>query len=215
MPREHIVQQGESLSEVARKHGFTDWRLIYDHPANAELKKQRPDPNILFPGDRVVLPEVKPKEVSAQTGAAHAFTIQTKRRVLRLKLLDSEGQPLAGEPYTLEFAGKPPIEQRTRGDGVLEEPVPAASPDARLSIRGRVFRLRLGNLNPLEHAPDEGVSGAQARLANLGYAVLSAHGTLDAATRVAIATFQADHGLEVDGNLTRETLAKLREAHGC
>lgn len=215
MPREHIVQQGESLSGIARRYGFTDWRLIYDDPSNAELKKQRPDPNILFPGDRISIPDAKPRDVSAQTGGAHQFTIQTKRRVLRLKLLDGQGRPLADEPYTLEFTGKPPMERRTGGDGLLEEPVPEASPDARLAIRGRVFRLRLGHLNPLEHAPDEGVSGAQARLGNLGYAVPPAHGKLDAATRVAIATFQADHGIEVDGNLTRETLTKLREIHGC
>jgi hypothetical protein len=41
----HIVQQGEHLSGIAAKFGFSSFRTIWQHPENAELKKLRKDPN--------------------------------------------------------------------------------------------------------------------------------------------------------------------------
>jgi hypothetical protein len=77
------------------------------------------------------------------------------------------------------------------------------------------FQLRLRFLRPLQHVADEGVRGAKARLRNLGYAVTSPESPIDGATHVALAVFQADNGLEVDGELSDATLKKLEEVHGC
>ena len=51
----YTVLQGDCLSSIAKKHGFADWRVIYDHPNNSEFKKKRPDPNLIYPGDVIVL----------------------------------------------------------------------------------------------------------------------------------------------------------------
>src|SRR5687767_7480634 len=101
MGKEHIVKQGETLSDIARRHGFADWRLVYNHSSNAELRKKRPDPNVLFPGDKIQLPAIKPRQVSRKTGGGGPFTLQTRSRVLRLKLQGPEGKPLQGAEYTL------------------------------------------------------------------------------------------------------------------
>ncbi len=215
MGKEHVVKQGETLSGIAREHGFADWRLVYNHASNAELRKKRPDPNVLYPGDKIQLPDVKPRTVSRKTGGGGPFTLQTRSRVVRLKLVDPAGKAMGSAKYTLTFTGKPPVEGSTKGDGTLEVPLPATCRDALLVVGEQRFKLQLGHLNPMDDVPDEGVSGAQARLANLGYAVAEATGTLDAATKVALAAFQADQGLEVDGTLSAATKSKLKEAHGC
>ncbi len=44
------VKQGDYFAKIAKKYGFSDWRTIYNHADNAELKQKRPDPNILHPG---------------------------------------------------------------------------------------------------------------------------------------------------------------------
>ncbi|MCP5420932.1 MAG: N-acetylmuramoyl-L-alanine amidase [Gammaproteobacteria bacterium] len=56
MPGNHIVQQGENLTVIARKYGFPDWRVIYNHPNNQAFRKRRPDPNKIFPGDQIFIP---------------------------------------------------------------------------------------------------------------------------------------------------------------
>ena len=83
----------------------------------------------------------------------------------------------------------------------------------RLHIAGHTFELRIGDLNPLENAQDGSVSGAQARLRNLGYDPGPADGTLGPRTRRAICAFERAHGLEVTGKLGKKTLDKLTEVH--
>ena len=64
----HRVKQGECLTSIAARYGFADWRAIYQHPNNAELRKKRPNPSLLFPGDALFIPEKRRKTVAAQTG---------------------------------------------------------------------------------------------------------------------------------------------------
>jgi hypothetical protein len=57
MPTPYIVRRGDYLSKIARKHGFRSWREIYYHPANAAFRTLRPNPNLIYPGDVVQIPE--------------------------------------------------------------------------------------------------------------------------------------------------------------
>src|SRR5690348_4555483 len=57
MSKNYIVRPGDTLGKIAARHGFKDYREIYDHPANAGFKAKRPDPNLIYPGDVIVIPD--------------------------------------------------------------------------------------------------------------------------------------------------------------
>jgi len=69
MPRTHVVVEGENLSKIAAAEGFRDFRKLYDAPENAELRKKRPNPNLIRPGDEVVIPDRKPVAVKISPGS--------------------------------------------------------------------------------------------------------------------------------------------------
>jgi LysM domain len=64
----HTVRTGETLATIARKYGHSDWKTIYDHPANAEFQRKRPNPNIILPGDVIFIPDQR------LTTPIHKFT---------------------------------------------------------------------------------------------------------------------------------------------
>src|SRR5688572_3157893 len=109
MPK-HVVQQGECLSTIAKRYGFPDYRTVYEHPDNAELRRKRPNPNLLFPGDVVAIPEPKVRTAAVATGQVHRFQVTLPKKELHLQLKDHEGKPIANEPYVLEVDGEPPVE---------------------------------------------------------------------------------------------------------
>lgn len=60
MPTTHIVQPGENLTVIARKYGIPDWRTLYNHPNNLAFRNKRPNPNLIFPGDQLFIPNTTP-----------------------------------------------------------------------------------------------------------------------------------------------------------
>ena len=62
MSDRYTIKAGDNLSKIAREHGYPSWRLIYNHPSNADFRRLRPDPHRIQPGDIIVLP---PKPGSA------------------------------------------------------------------------------------------------------------------------------------------------------
>jgi hypothetical protein len=68
MSTNHVIEQGEHLSHLAAQYGFRDYLTIWDHPNNAALKDKRQNPNVLFPGDSVFIPDKEKKSVSRPTG---------------------------------------------------------------------------------------------------------------------------------------------------
>lgn len=56
----HVVKPGETLSSIAAKYNAGSWRDIYRHPQNAAFRRKRPDPNRIFPGDHVFIPDSGP-----------------------------------------------------------------------------------------------------------------------------------------------------------
>ncbi len=215
MAQVHTVQQGECFTVIARKYGFADFRTIYDHPQNAELKRKRPDPNLLYPGDQIVIPDRALKTEDLPTGSSHRFVVTATRRLLRINVEDACGHHVGNEPYQLTVGGLE-LTGTTGGSGELEHPIPTDAEQARLTIKGHTFELDIAHLNPLTaDSPDRGVSGAQGRLLNMGYDVGAVDGDLGSQTRQALEQFQRDNGLEVSGELDDATRAKLMELHGC
>jgi N-acetylmuramoyl-L-alanine amidase len=213
----HTTQPGECFATIARDNG-TNRDTLYQHPDNADLKKKRPSPYVLYPGDAVAIPDLTPKTVSKPVDANYRFKVKLPMRELRLKLQDPEGKPIASEAYTLVI-GSERVEGKTDGSGLLVKTFRTAETKATLTLRGMTISLGFGLLNPVKDTPDAGASGGRERLRNLGYDVgdlgadVDANG-MDGGTRTAVALFQHQAGLPVTGNLDDATMQKLVAVHG-
>lgn len=60
MPTPYTVVRGDTLTKIANRRGFRNWRAIYDHPINAAFKRLRPNPNLIYPGDVIQIPDSSP-----------------------------------------------------------------------------------------------------------------------------------------------------------
>jgi len=208
MPINHQVREGETVASIAAQHGLAP-ETVWDDPANADLKEQRGDPNILFPGDVVVVPDKRAKEESGAAEQRHRFRTHRGTVTLRLVLHDAGDQPLADQACTL-VVGSRSFELTSDGDGVIEQVVPAGEEDGKLLMGERVLPLKIGHLDPIdEHA------GRRERLNNLGYRAGQGDDPDQPVFRSAVEAFQCDHDLTVDGVVGLPTQEKLQEVHGC
>jgi len=210
----HTVEQGECLLVIAHKYGFGSWHTVYDHARNAELRKQRPNPNILAPGDKVYIPDKLEKEASVSTGALHRFQVSIERHMLRLVLKNNSGRPYAGKKYKLQV-GDQTSEGVTDDTGLVEQEIaggeqvgtllmwPGSDADAPLT-----WKLKLGELDPVDE-----ITGVQARLNNLGFPCGAVDGSHGPQTEAALKEFQGSCGLEQTGEVDDATRNKLRDMH--
>ncbi|QRK13157.1 peptidoglycan-binding protein [Archangium violaceum] len=212
MPQ-HKVQPGECLDAIALRYGFSDWNHVYNHPKNEALRKKRPNPHLLHPGDVVFIPELQKQDRRFATGQTHQFIYKRPMRELRLNLRDEQGEPLRNMPYLLEVDGVA-SDGTTDGDGHLVHKVPVKAESAKLAVGEREWTVRIGFLNPVRDTDDEGISGVQARLRNLGFDPGPIEGKLSPQLRDAICSFEVLHGLEVTGEPSGKTLDKLLDVHG-
>lgn len=210
MTSSHLVKAGDHVDRLAFKNGLLP-DVIWDHPDNSELKERRVKGEILEPGDRIAIPEIRPKEESGATDACHRF--RRKGVPARLELrLTVEGEPWADTAYDLDIDGNSESGE-TDGDGKISHAIPPDARQGRLIIGEGddrcVYALSLGHLDPIS-----GVKGVQHRLNNLGYRVGEPDGVLSDKTRAAVARFQCAVGLEETGEIDDTTRARLEETHG-
>ena len=71
----HVVARGDWLSKIAKKYGLSSWRALYYHAANEAFRAKRPNPDRIYPGDKLVIPDDAPREVTVETGPVHTFRI--------------------------------------------------------------------------------------------------------------------------------------------
>ena len=167
----HKVEQGECLSSLAARYGFSGWKRLHEHSANGELKKKRPNPNILAPGDEVVVPDRSQKSLSIATDRTHPFRVNIIKVKLRIALVDWSGKPYEGKRFIVN-AGAREITGTTASGGIVEVEVPATESTARLrawlydedEIPTIDRNLAIGHIDPIDTE-----SGVRARLSNLGY----------------------------------------------
>jgi hypothetical protein len=214
MPEQYTVKSGDCLSSIAEDFGFADYRSIYDDASNADFRKLRPNPNLIYPGDVINIPDKDGKFDDKGTGAAHHYKARATKRYLNLRLLENDRDPLANKRFKLTCAGEV-HESSTDGNGKLKIRIPRRAKKATLEIEGFTWDLDIANLNPIEDTDDDGVSGYQSRLKNLGYDPGPIDGICGPRTRAAVRAFQEDNPpLEVDGICGPKTKAKLAEMHG-
>jgi LysM repeat protein len=207
----HKVKPGDCLSSIAAAAGF-DYKQIWNHPDNAELKAKRKDPNVLYPGDVVVIPDKAEKTESCGDSARHQFRRKGVPEKLKLRLLDVAGEPRKNLKYELVLDSET-LSGSTDGDGLLEAVIPPDAETAVLRIVGaepeEEYVLSLGELDPADE-----ISGIQARLENLGYECGEIDGIYGPVTATALLAFQHDNKLEESGEVNQATIDKLKELHG-
>ena len=216
----YIVKQGDTLRSMALASGIADWKTIYDAAENAAFKQKcesgARDPNILFPGEEIFIPNREMKHDPAATDARHTFRVPLPPKTkLSIVLELADGTAMADQAWTLVVAGQT-YSGTTGEDGLVEAEIAADAQNGTLTFGDRSFEIRIGYLNPLDQEiDDEGISGAQARLANLGYAIKTIDGQLNEETRAALTDFQAANGLTESGEVDEETRKALAAAYRC
>src|SRR5690348_5094825 len=115
----YTVQQGDCLSSIAHARRLADWRIIDDHPNNASFRNLRSDPNVIFPGDELFVPDLTQKIQDAPTDQRHLFQLKSALVLLRTVLLDEKHEPLRGVPYKLDIEGAI-VQGKTDSSGLLE-----------------------------------------------------------------------------------------------
>jgi hypothetical protein len=150
MPETHVVQQGECLTSIAAKYGFADIKPIYEAAENAAFRARRPDPNVILPGDEIVIPERTKKSLSLATGERHRVVVKVPRRKLRVKLELPGGRALTGQPFELVVEGRT-INGQVAAENVVEAEVPADATLATLLLPKLGFKVRvgIGHLDPV------------------------------------------------------------------
>lgn len=216
MGKYHTVAQGECFSSLAHRHGFENYRTLYDHPKNAELRNERLNPNVLNPQDVVYIPENHLKEVDAATEQRHYFVLKREKTMFRLIVKDEDEKPYADTLYELKI-DKKTFRGTTDDEGKLEEEISAdaqtgaivlysGADDERKIITG--FSLKFGHLDPVEKT-----TGVQSRLKNLGFDCGKTDGIFGKKTSAALGEFQKKYGLPETGEACAATREKLRRTH--
>ncbi len=234
----HIVTDGEWVGSVGIFYGYADWEQdVWRDPKNEDLRNLRKDPHVLAEGDVLFIPAWEEKKESCATEKKHRFQLKVPSEVLRIRLLDEEGEPLKDEDYKLEIDFRPgggifkQKNPKTDGDGVATESIPSTATSGRLRLPrlNQEIVLQLGYLTPMD-LNDEGklIRGVQERLSALGFAPGPIDGINGPQTRGAVMSFQQfcqdnkdksdpsiiDSG-PVDGVVGKQTRAALLSYYGC
>ncbi len=240
---DYVVSSGECISSIAHDHGFF-WETIWDLPENSALKQARVNPFVLLKGDRVTVPDLRPKDESCAAEAKHRFKRKGVPGEIELILTEltsddpapkdyknsSEGEYEVPEPPNLE---PKPIKNtnyvldidgilktgKTDSNGKVKASIPPNARAGQIKLRpGQpdelIIPLALGHLDP-----PTTWAGLAHRLRNLGYTVTgfpegNAQGTTPAGLVESIKAFQRDRGETVDGRVSSQLQSDLKEAHG-
>jgi hypothetical protein len=215
MPRYHTVQQGEHLARIALQYGYPDYRPLWSHAGNAALRTLRGSPDVLLPGDQVMIPDEAAREERRATNARHRFTVSVARPTIRVALEGLLGQPMRSARGELRVDGRS-VPFVADGHGIVQHAIPVGAERADLVLSDekapgaeRSFALFIGHLDPVTE-----VSGQESRLNNLGYRAGLAGDAKAYDFRSAVEEFQCDYGLVVDGKCGPVTQRKLVAIHG-
>jgi hypothetical protein len=216
----HVVRQGEWVSKISAQYGIvSDWWRVWNHPQNSDLRQKRKEPNVIYPGDLLFIPELESKEENCSTDNRHRFKLKTGKKKLKLVLRDWEDEPRSGIICALEINNHLCGQTKTDSQGKLEFEISEGVTVARLLVgknRSEIYDVLVGHLDPIDE-----VSGYQQRLANLGYYADEIDGIDGPKTKSAIRSFQdyenaiaGTEVLKVDGIMGPKTRARLQERHG-
>jgi hypothetical protein len=239
MAKVYKVQQGDCMASIAFGMGFT-WQSLWNHPGNADLKTKRKDPNLLYPGDLVHIPDRRLREENCATDQTHNFELKNVPIKLRMQFLmpdpddnPDEGvavadpsryedsdfkpqskpeKPRANVPYSAQIDGKL-TEGRTDGNGFVAIPISPSARSGRIVLNPGTPAEEVYRLKLGQMDPINEVEGAKKRLNNLGY-VCGGGSDITPDFEAALSVFQEISGIPITGKLDDATRDKLKDVHG-
>lgn len=211
----YIVEQGDHIGKLALRFGL-NYRAIWEHPNNAQLKALRQNPSVLLPGDRLFIPDRSVREETLGIDQRHRFKTSRAPLRLRITLEDIFFEPIAHANCALNLGART-IRLQTNAEGKIDE---AIDPDVHevilvvhdkeRALSGLPITIKVGDLDPVQEK-----SGQIARLNAMGYSAGKPINGDDAQFRSAVEEFQCDFGLQVDGKCGPTTQGKLKKVYGC
>jgi hypothetical protein len=164
--RPYVVCTNEYLLKIAFKFGF-DADSVWNDPSNDDLRKLRPDPNILLAGDVLYIPDDKPPVVhSLVTGTTNEFVSPDPPTVVVTQTFGQvDPKAYSSKAFTVtELENLTGL--TTDGNGTATFPVPVTldSVSVVFTDSGEVWRLILGGMDPIDT-----LVGVFKRLQNLHY----------------------------------------------
>lgn len=217
MTQQHTVAQGETLLRIAKQYGYQTSKALYNHPSNAEFKALRPDPNLIYPGDKITIPPKKEKFIPLRTNSINSFVVQNEKEYFRLQIIHEDGDDIAGKRIVLNI-GSQTIDTVLPADGLVEVEL-----NENDSLTGQVdlylkedqsspsesFTAQVGHLDPIDT-----LSGVQARCNLLGFDCGTVDGINGAKTKAGVREFQQAQQLQVDGIAGPVTKSRLVYVYG-
>lgn len=244
MPIDYEIASGDCVDSVAFRYGFFP-DTLWDHASNAELKKLRKDPNVLYPGDKLFIPDLRIHEVDKATEKRHRFQRKGVPAKLHLRFVKPKDPPPAGPepagggaddasnyvepdlttaPMEMEPIANAPFrlnidgqvsEGQSDGDGQVNVSIAPSASSAVITFHPGTPDERVIPLSLGEMDPIDTITGVRKRLNNLGYPCTCDGTELTPELKDVIARFQKDNGLEANGELSDATKDKLKGKHGC
>lgn len=208
--RIHKVIQGDYQASIAYAYGFGSWEEIWNDDENEKLRALRDNSHVLYPGDRVSIPEISNKSEQAATEKRHRFIRKFPKILIRIDVRDSNQKYDENPEVWLKTRQEDIL--LTPKDGIVQHEILVTEESPILLIDGRVHHLHIGHLDPVDLE-----TGQWKRLHSLGYL----HRQFDLKSKCekhelegATADFQADYALQVDGVCGPKTQCKLVDVHG-
>ena len=145
----YTVQEGDCIDSIAAALGLLP-RTIWDYSANAALKEKRKNPNVLAPGDILVIPEKRARVHTGPCAKRYRFRRLGVPAQLRLRILES-GKPVSGAAFLLDVDGRL-TNGSTDAQGNVRCPISPSALSAKLTVRSPsgpvTHNIDLGYLDP-------------------------------------------------------------------
>jgi hypothetical protein len=205
--RPYVIRQGDYLSQLAFRRGFNADE-VWSTGENEALRRVRPSPEMLAPGDVLQIPETPAEAPALRIGAGNRYVARVPTVKITLELSD-EGRALANEPYQVEGLGRP-LAGQSNGQGHVEFEVPVTTREVHVALPGRhlTVPVLVGHLDPIETR-----NGVRQRLDQLGYFHGIGQSAAAESDAAALRRFQQDHQLPVTGEVDDATRQALSGAH--
>jgi peptidoglycan hydrolase-like protein with peptidoglycan-binding domain len=211
MPASHTIVDGDTVARLAAAAGLLP-DTVWNDPANDALRETREHPNLLVPGDVLVIPDRRVKEVTIATGKAHTFVRHSVPDEFHERFLDRDGKPREGVAYLVSVDSVAVEQAKLGADGGIRIALHPGACEVQVELNDggavETYRFRVGFLLPLSE-----LRGVQQRLCSLGH-VCPTDGAAGEETTAALRAFQNKHGLNETGEADDATKEALRDQFG-